>query len=80
MYRFDDITKHRERVAEMTRASDKVVLELGSWFIPSGWLLKPAKYKKVVALFKLKRGKASAKAVEELQNKRLHMVMKPRSC
>ena len=65
MYRYDGITKQRQKVAEMTRANDKVLVELGSWFIPTGWLFKVAKFKKLVALYKLKRGKSAVKVTEE---------------
>lgn len=64
MYRFDGITKHRERVAEMTRASDKVFLEIGSFFIPMGWLTKARYAKYALRLFQAKRGLTGLKALK----------------
>jgi RHS repeat-associated protein len=66
MYRYDGITKHRERVAEMTRASDKAFLEFASWFAPTGWITKVKYVKYAAKLFQWKRGKAAVKATEEV--------------
>jgi RHS repeat-associated protein len=56
MYRIDGIVRHRERVAEMTRAGDKIFLETASWFMPAGYLTKLRYLKYAANLFKLKRG------------------------
>jgi len=56
MYRIDGIVRHRERVAEMTRAGDKIFLETASWFMPAGYLTKLRHLKYAANLFKLKRG------------------------
>lgn len=68
MYRLDGITKHRMAVVEQTWAFDKTVRDGASWFIPipAAWFLKVKKFKQVASLFKWKRGKATAKGVEEL--------------
>lgn len=66
MHRFDGITKHRERISDMTREQDKVVLEVGSTFLPMGWLTKLRYAKYAVKLFKWKRGKAAVKATENV--------------
>ena len=66
MDEMDQASRIRTRVAEMTRESDKVALEAGSWLIPTSWLLK-AKYLRYAAkVFKLKRGKAAVKVTEEV--------------
>ena len=57
MYNFDAITKLRERVAESTRASDKIFLEAASWFVPTGWITKVRYLRYASYLFKLKRGR-----------------------
>jgi RHS repeat-associated protein len=57
MYRFDGITKHREKVAEMTRAGDKIFLEAASWFIPVGAITKIRYLKYAERLFNFKRGR-----------------------
>lgn len=66
MLRYDGITNHRNRVSEMTRESDQVFLEAASFFVPMGWLTKLRYAKHAVKLFKWKRGKAAAKATEEV--------------
>ena len=64
MYRFDGITKFRNRVSEMTRESDKVFLEIGSFFIPMGWLTKAKYAKYALRLFQAKRGLTGLKALK----------------
>ncbi len=68
MYRFDGITKFRDRVTDMTWESDRIfrkaVWEVGSFFIPVSWLTK-AKYAKYAwRLFRLKRGITGLKALK----------------
>ncbi|MEI9811068.1 MAG: hypothetical protein WDO16_26045 [Bacteroidota bacterium] len=64
MYNFDAITKHREAVSAMTRAGDKVFLEIGSFFIPMGWLTKAKYAKYALRLFQAKRGLTGLKALK----------------
>ncbi len=66
MYRIDGIVKHRERVAEMTRASDKAFLNFASWFVPGGILTKLGKLKKLQGLMKLYNTKRGRFAVNSL--------------
>ena len=60
MHRIDGIVKHRERVAEMTRESDKVALAtaatVGSLLIPASHITKLRYLKYAGDLFKIKRG------------------------
>jgi RHS repeat-associated protein len=56
LVRWDGIQRHMDRVHEMTREQDKVVLEVGSWFVPMGWITKVRYVQHAVNLFKLKRG------------------------
>lgn len=56
MQQFDLIHRVRERVNEMTRAGDKITLEVASWFIPAGQLTKLRYLKYAATLFKFKRG------------------------
>jgi len=57
MTRIEGIVNHRTKVAAMTSASDEVALEVGSWFIPTGWITKVRYLKYASYLFKLKRGR-----------------------
>ena len=54
--RWDGIQRFMENVHAQTRASDKIALEVGSWFIPVGWITKLKYVKYAANLFKLKRG------------------------
>lgn len=58
MHRIDGIVRHRERVAAMTRQSDKVALEVSAWLIPAGHFTKLRYLKYAGHLFKLRRGGA----------------------
>jgi len=57
MYHQNDDTRSESKLAEMTRASDKIFLEAASWFIPTGWITKVRYLKYASYLFKLKRGR-----------------------
>jgi RHS repeat-associated protein len=61
LIRWDGIQRHMDRVHEMTREQDKVVLEVGSWLtpIPVGWILKLRYVRYAANLFRLKRGVSS---------------------
>lgn len=56
LVRWDGIQRHMDRVHEMTREQDKVVLEVASWIIPAGQLTKLRYLKYAAQLFKMKRG------------------------
>jgi RHS repeat-associated protein len=58
MYRYQELAQFRNRVNEMTRANDEVALEIGSNFIPMGWLVKIGKLRYLQKVYLLKRGKA----------------------
>jgi len=58
MYRYQELAQFRNRVNEMTRATDEVALEIGSNFIPMGWLVKIGKLRYLQKVYLLKRGKA----------------------
>jgi RHS repeat-associated protein len=60
MLRLQDHSNFRQRVADMTRESDKVVLEAASWAIPTSWILK-LKYVRLAAkLLQFKKGEKAA--------------------
>ena len=63
--RWDGVQRHMDKVHAMTRASDKVVLEIASNFIPVGWITKLRYVKVAVNLYKLKRGVAAANKVRK---------------
>jgi len=54
--RWDGIQRFMENVHAQTRASDKVVLEVGSWFIPVNWITKLKYVRAAVKLLRFKRG------------------------
>ena len=56
--RWDGIQRHMDKVHAMTRAFDKVVLEVASNFIPVGWITKLRYLKYAAKLFRWKRGGA----------------------
>jgi RHS repeat-associated protein len=56
LIRWDGIQRHMDRVHEMTREQDKMLLEAGSWFVPIGWLTKLKYTRYALNLFKWKRG------------------------
>jgi hypothetical protein len=56
LVRWDGIQRHMDRVHEMTREQDKVVLEVASWVIPAGQIAKLRYVRYAAHLFKLKRG------------------------
>ena len=64
MHEMDAASRFRTRVADMTRESDKIALEAGSFLIPTGWLLKLKYLRYAANLFKLKRGLAAAETVK----------------
>jgi hypothetical protein len=56
LIRWDGIQRHMDRVHEMTREQDKIVLEVSSWVIPAGQIAKLRYLRYAAQLFKLKRG------------------------
>jgi RHS repeat-associated protein len=54
----DAVQRHMDRVHQMTREQDLIFLAAATWLIPETKILKLLKLKKLVALYKLKRGKA----------------------
>lgn len=66
MNNYHQVMLHMERVNQMTRESDEVVLEIGSWFIPSSFLLKVKYLRYAGKLFKLKRGRKALEKAEEV--------------
>jgi RHS repeat-associated protein len=65
LVRWDLIQRRMDRVHEMIREQDKVVLEVGSYFMPMGWLTKLKYVRNAINLFKWKRGNAVANIAEE---------------
>ncbi len=63
MLRLQDHSNFRQRVADMTRESDKVALEVGSWLLPVGWLTKLRYVKLATNLLKFKRGEKAAYSI-----------------
>jgi RHS repeat-associated protein len=56
MYRYQALAEFRNQVNSMTRATDEVAVELGSYFMPMGWLTKLAKLKHLQRLYSFRRG------------------------
>jgi hypothetical protein len=54
-----------DKVHALQREQEKVALEVGSFFIPMGWLTKLRYVKYAANLFKLKRGRSVVKVGEE---------------
>jgi RHS repeat-associated protein len=54
--KWDGVQRHMERVHAMTREQDMIALEVGSFFIPTGWITKLKYVKYAANLFSLKRG------------------------
>jgi len=62
---WDGVQRHMDKVHAMTRASDKIVLEVASTFIPVGWITKLRYLKYAAKLFRWKRGGATEKVIVE---------------
>lgn len=56
--RWDKVQRFMDKVHDGVREDGYVILEVGSWFIPMGWLTKAKYLKQAVSLLKLKRGRA----------------------
>jgi RHS repeat-associated protein len=63
LYSYDGVQRYMERVHKMTREQDEIALEIGSMFIPVGWITKLRYVKYAAALFKFKRGINVGKAL-----------------
>jgi RHS repeat-associated protein len=66
MYRYDGITKFRQKVADGNRADGLAFLNFASWFVPGGILTKLGKLKKLQGLLKLYNTKRGRFAVNSL--------------
>ncbi|MBX3241946.1 MAG: hypothetical protein KIT80_13240 [Chitinophagaceae bacterium] len=62
---WDGVQRHMERVHEMTREGDKVVIAVGSSFVPMGWVLKLKYLSYAAKLFNFKRGRTVIEGLEE---------------